>query len=233
MIDSLSSVAKAKTTEWAPSSGSPGQPFSGSAVAWSAVFAGAASAAALSLILLILGTGLGLSSISAWSGEGVSAATFGVSTIVWICLMALLSSGLGGYLAGRLRTRWLNTHADEVHFRDTAHGFLAWALATLITASVLASAVGSILHSGVQASASVASGAISTPTTTPVPAAAASVKNDIQANPKQAETDARDAAEKTKKASAHAALWLFVSLLIGAFSASLAATFGGRHRDAY
>jgi len=47
-----------------------------------------------------------------------------------------------------------------------------------------------------------------------------------------AETAAKDAADKARKASAYAALWIFVSLLIGAFIASLAATFGGRQRDA-
>ena len=99
-----------------------------SAVSWGAIMAGAA-AAALSLILLILGTGLGLSSVSPWSHDGISATTFGVSTIVWLALTQLLASGMGGYLAGRLRTKWVETHTDEVYFRDTAHGFLAWAIA--------------------------------------------------------------------------------------------------------
>jgi hypothetical protein len=38
-----------------------------------------------------------------------------------------LSSGLGGYLTGRLRTKWVGIHTDETFFRDTAHGFMAWA----------------------------------------------------------------------------------------------------------
>ena len=49
---------------------------------------------------------------------------------------------------------------------------------------------------------------------------------------RSAEVAARDAADKARKASAYGALWLFVSLLIGAFVASLAATYGGRRRDA-
>ena len=57
----------------------------------------------------------------------------------------LAASGMGGYLAGRLRTKWAGIHTDEVYFRDTAHGFLAWAVATLLTATLLTSAVGSIL----------------------------------------------------------------------------------------
>ncbi len=73
----------------------------GSAVSWSAIAAGGAAAASLSLILLILGVGLGLSAVSPWSGEGMRAATFGVSTIIWLTLTQLLASALGGYLAGR------------------------------------------------------------------------------------------------------------------------------------
>lgn len=120
----------------------------GSAVSWGAIFAGAAGAAALSLILLVLGVGLGMSSVSPWSNDGVSATTFGVSTIVYLTLTALIASGFGGYLAGRLRSRWAATHTDEVYFRDTAHGFLAWAVATLATAAMLSSAVGSIIGAG-------------------------------------------------------------------------------------
>ena len=116
-----------------------------SAVAWAAILAGAAGAAALSLILLILGVGLGLSSVSPFANSGASATTFGVSTIVWITFTQLAASGLGGYMAGRLRMRWAATHVDEVYFRDTAHGFLAWAIATLATAAMLTSAVGAIV----------------------------------------------------------------------------------------
>src|SRR3954463_3368311 len=111
-----------------------------SGVSWGAIFAGAAGAAALSLILLILGTGLGLSSVSPWSDRGAGAAAFGIGTIAWITFTQLAASGLGGYLAGRLRTRWLGVHTDEVYFRDTAHGFLAWAFATVLTPAALGAA---------------------------------------------------------------------------------------------
>lgn len=120
-----------------------------SAVAWGAIFAGAAAAAALSLILLMLGTGLGLSSVSPWAYSGISAKSFGVSTILWITFTFIVASGVGGYLAGRLRTRWLSVPIDEVHFRDTAHGFLAWAVATLTTAALLTSTISGILNAGV------------------------------------------------------------------------------------
>src|ERR1700743_1127657 len=126
-----------------------------SAVSWAAILAGAAGAAALSLILLILGVGLGLSSVSPFAGSGASATTFGVSTIVWITLTQLAASGLGGYLAGRLRTRWASTHVGEVYFRDTAHGLLAWAIATLGTAAMLTSAIGGILGTTASATGAV------------------------------------------------------------------------------
>ena len=96
----------------------------GSGVSWAAIFAGAAAAAALSLILLVLGTGLGLASVSPWSSHGIEATTFGVSTILWISFVGLVASAVGGYIAGRLRTKWAGVHTDEVYFRDTAHGFL-------------------------------------------------------------------------------------------------------------
>ena len=108
-----------------------------SAVSWGAILAGAAGAAALSLILLILGTGLGLSSVSPRAHDGVTPRTFGVSAILWVTFTQLVASGLGGYLAGRLRTKWAGAQVDEVYFRDTAHGFLAWAVASLATAALL------------------------------------------------------------------------------------------------
>ena len=134
----------------------------GSAVSWGAVAAGAVAAASLSLILLILGVGLGLSSVSPWARDGINAATFGVSTILWLSFTQLTASAMGGYLAGRLRTRWTELHTDEVYFRDTAHGFLAWAVASLATAALLSSVIGSILGGGVQAGATVAGGMAST-----------------------------------------------------------------------
>ncbi len=277
---------------------------SSSAVSWSAILAGAAAAAALSLILLILGTGLGLSSISPWSNQGIAALTFGVSTILWITVTQIVASGLGGYIAGRLRTRWLDTNHDEVFFRDTAHGFLAWAVASIVTAALLTSAVSTIVGGAAKAGASLMG---NTATSDVEPVASKSLQpgenlttyfldllfrspgattdrsrldaaievnrifiNAIQSNSmaiedtqyvaqlvvqrtgvtqaeaerrvtdtfvriqkKIAETQAsvNEATNKARKASAYAALWLFISLLLGAFAASYAATFGGRQRD--
>jgi len=169
-----------------------------SAVAWGAVIAGAIGAAALSLVLLLLGGGLGLAVISPWSARGISEDAAAVSTILWITVVQLLASGLGGYLAGRLRTRWFTVHSDEVFFRDTAHGFLAWSVATLLMATVLSSAVGATLTMGI---------------------APAEV------------TSAAEMSEEERKAAALAALWMVVSLFIGAFISAWAATFGGRLRD--
>jgi len=99
-----------------------------SGVSWAAVIAGAFVTAALSVILLALGTGLGLSSISPWSNVGASASAV-VGGIVWLIAMQIIASAMGGYLAGRLRTKWATIHTHEVYFRDTAHGFLVWAVA--------------------------------------------------------------------------------------------------------
>jgi len=298
---------------------------SATAVSWGAIFAGAAAAVALSLVLLILGTGLGLSSVSPWVNEGVSAATFGVSTILWLTFTQIFASGLGGYLAGRLRTKWA-VHSDEAFFRDTAHGFLAWSIASITTAALLTSTVGSIVSGGVQAGAAVAGGAASSAMSAAAGAAGASSRSGdagrsdnsttayfvdslfrkdasgsagsaangssptspdvgspqataevarifanalragalpqddlhyvaqvvatragltqadaekrvtdtytrLQAKMTSAEATARQAADQARKTSAYSALWLFVSLLIGAFVASLFATYGGRQRD--
>jgi hypothetical protein len=148
-------------------------PAPGSAVSWGAIIAGGAGAAALSLVLLILGTGFGLAAVSPWDFEGVSATTFGVTTIIWITMTQLLASGLGGYLAGRLRTKWADVKGDEVYFRDTAHGFLAWCVASLGTAAVLTSVVGSIASGGLQAGATIAGQVASTTTTAATAAAGA------------------------------------------------------------
>ncbi|MFM9428206.1 hypothetical protein RCH10_004668 [Variovorax sp. GrIS 2.14] len=315
------------------------------AVSWGAIFAGAAAAAALSLILLMLGAGLGLSSVSPWRNDGASASAIGISTVVWLAFTQLAASGMGGYLAGRLRSKWTGIHAHEAYFRDTAHGFLAWAVATLVTAALLTSAIGGILGAGAKAgvamtgisggaaamaagggsvpggaSAMVGAGTSGSPGTgyfvdslfrkdadaapNSAPAApstdssnaagstaagsgnppsgktpptaevtrifmnsigsnagsgalppddqryvaqlvaqrtglsrqdaekrVADTYTKLQAKMRDAETAARDAADKARKASAYATLWMFITLLIGAFVASLAATFGGRRRD--
>jgi hypothetical protein len=113
-----------------------------SAVSWGAIAAGAVGAAALALLLIAFGAGLGLSAVSPWSDSGVSASTFKTGTGIYLVCVAVMSSAVGGYLAARLRTKWVGVHSHEVFFRDTAHGFIAWAFATLLSASALSSVTG-------------------------------------------------------------------------------------------
>ena len=112
------------------------------AVSWGAIAAGAVGAAALTLLLIAFGAGLGLSAVSPWSDSGVSASAFKTGTGIYLVIVAVMSSAVGGYLAGRLRSKWVGAHTHEVFFRDTAHGFIAWAFATLLSASALSSVTG-------------------------------------------------------------------------------------------
>lgn len=251
-----------------------------SGVAWGAVIGGAFVAAALYLILLALGAGFELSSISPWANTGVSAATAGTAAIVWLVFMEVLSSAMGGYLAGRLRTKWTLVHNDEVFFRDTANGFLSWAVAVVVSATMLASGAASMVGRFSPARAAT-DGTLSVPSADPnayfvdslfrsdrgAAAAEAPVQaeagrifaNALRENsmptadqdyltrlvavrtglsqPEAAKrvsdviTQARQAADAARKATAHFLLWIFLSLLMGAFSASVAATIGGRQRD--
>lgn len=287
-------------------------------LSWSAIVAGAFAMAAFSLILLMLGTGLGLSSLSPWPGNGAHAKTFGFAAIVWVCVTQIMASSLGGYLAGRLRRHWPSASTDEVHFRDTAHGFLAWSLATLLTVIALGSAVSGLMREGVSAEAATASSgermaadngvldrgnalaaydswpmgylidgmlrpAANTPASVAqepggafataaqkqeiariflntLPAAGTLSSNDsdyvtrivaqhtglapadararvtdtwqrLQDKTRALEAAARDKADKARKMAIHITLWLFISLLMGAFAASLGATIGGRMRE--
>jgi heme/copper-type cytochrome/quinol oxidase subunit 2 len=124
---------------------------SSSGVSWGAVIGGAFVTAALSLILLALGAGFELSVVSPWSNVGASAATAGSVAIVWLILTEVLASAMGGYLAGRLRTTWRTIHNDEVHFRDTANGFLVWAVAVVLTVAFLGAAATSMTNNASRA----------------------------------------------------------------------------------
>jgi hypothetical protein len=130
-----------------------------SAICWQAILGGAVAAASASLVLLTLGAGLGLSSLSAWPNAGASATAFTIGAGIWLIVVQWLASGLGGYITGRLRTKWVRTHTHEVFFRDTAHGFLTWAVATVVGALMLAAAASSALGTGTRAAAAVTAGA--------------------------------------------------------------------------
>ena len=130
--------------------GSGAAGWSKSAASWPAIFAGAFVAIAASAILLTFGTGLGFAMVSPWPGRGASATGFTVNAAIWLIVSQWLSAALGGYIAGRLRTKWVGTHTHEVFFRDTAHGLITWSVATVAVAALLAgsvtSGVGGALH---------------------------------------------------------------------------------------
>ena len=130
--------------------GSGASGWSKSAASWPAILAGAFVAIATSIILLAFGSGLGFAMVSPWPGRGVSATGFTVNAAIWLIVSQWLSAALGGYIAGRLRTKWVGTHTHEVFFRDTAHGLVTWSVATVAVAALLAgsvtSGVGGALH---------------------------------------------------------------------------------------
>lgn len=125
-----------------------------SGVSWGAILAGAAAAAALSIVLYLLGSGLGFSAMSPY--EDNSAVAMGVGAILWLSFTQLAASAVGGYLAGRLRVKWASIHTDEVYFRDTAHGMLAWAVSTLVAATFLGGMLSKMVGSAVDAGAGLA-----------------------------------------------------------------------------
>jgi hypothetical protein len=168
-----------------------------SAVSWGAIAAGAVGAAALALLLIAFGAGLGLSAVSPWSDSGVSASTFKTGTGIYLVCVAVMSSAVGGYLAARLRTKWVGVHSHEVFFRDTAHGFIAWAFATLLSASALSSVTGYLANgtaAGVGGAASQATRSVNPAdiyvdklfrpdAATPAPAASAPASSPAAGNP--------------------------------------------------
>lgn len=257
-----------------------------SGVSWAAVFAGAFAAAALSLILLALGTGVGLSSLSPFSNTGASVTAVGIGAILYLFLTEIISSGIGGYVAGRLRTKWVDLHTDEVYFRDTAHGFLAWCVALVGSAAFLGAAGAGMVGSSATFNARAANSSTASTSTAALEAnryyidslfrgGRAAVTNEDNTYKAEAaavfahaianrtaispddrnyvaglvsastgvshsEAEARvtnvfdrdlAAVDQARKSVAHSLYWLFVALLLGAFTASLAATFGGRRRD--
>jgi len=127
-----------------------------SAVSWAAVIAGAVIAAALSAMLIIGGTGLGFLAVSPWQQDGASASTLAVSSIIWLLLTQIIAYGVAGYVAGRLRTKWSDAAADEIYFRDTAHGFLVWALSAVVGLALLGSTVAAVVSGTAKAGATMA-----------------------------------------------------------------------------
>ncbi len=110
-------------------------------IQWSAVVAGAAAAAALATVLHAFAGVIGLAvSSTAPTWRDASFALWFLSGL-YLILVALTAYGLGGYVAGRLRSGLTGGTVDEIEVRDGAHGLLVWALATLLTGLLLAMAV--------------------------------------------------------------------------------------------
>ena len=131
------------------------------AIVWGPIIGGAFAATGITLILLLLGSGVGLTMVSPWSDQSNSATAVGITAAIWLVVVQWLSSAIGGYLTGRLRTKWVEVHSDEVFFRDTAHGFLSWALATVFVAGFLASSLTSLASASANAAGQVAQNAVS------------------------------------------------------------------------
>jgi hypothetical protein len=230
-----------------------------SAVSWSAIFAGTAVAAGTSLLLFALAAGLDLASIAAAPRRAVSAAS--VTAVATVALIATqwISAGLGGYITGRLRTSWVGTHTHEVFFRDTAHGFITWCVATIVLASGVVSPASSFLGAALRAGpapASHAAAAVARPRAQDglvVPAAPRAAGGADSAPGQFAPLAAvpriiancctqqrftvavaDDAADvKDAKDAATSSMLTALSMLLGAFVASVAAAIGGRLRDAH
>jgi MFS family permease len=156
--------------------------------------------------------------------------------IIWMIVIQIVACGIGGYLAGRLRTKWAAIHTDEVYFRDTAHGFLVWAVAVVMTAAFLGSAATAMVG-GVGANTVAENAYLEGRLLRPALAAdAAPGATEPSGSPadvsvaRVAEQE-RQAAEEARKETGRFLLWTFVALLCGAFCASYAATIGGRQRD--
>lgn len=127
-----------------------------SAVSWGAVIAGAVIAAAMSAMLVTGGTGLGFLSMSPWQNDGASGSTLAIGTIIWLLVTQIIAYGVGGYVTGRLRTKWTDAASDEIYFRDTAHGFLVWALSAVVGLALLGSTVASVVSGTAKAGAALA-----------------------------------------------------------------------------
>lgn len=252
---------------------------------WPAIAAGAVSALALTMVLLWFGIGMGFSVVSPWSGSGVSAGTFKIGTGLYLVVVAMISSAIGGHITGRLRSGWTNAHPNEVYFRDTANGFVSWAFASVLGAILLASAASTILG-GTAAGLGQAAGATaqsaspmagyvdqlfrpgSAPAPTPAPGEGNEARDemtrlltssfrgggdlkpadrtyvaqvvarrtglsqtDAEKRVNDVVIDAKSVLDGARKAAAQLAFWLAASLLVGAFSASIAAAEAGGFRD--
>ena len=118
-------------------------------VEWGAVLAGAFLAAAISFVLLTFGAAIGLSATSPWPNSGVSAKVIASVAVFWAMAQQIGAFMAGGYVAGRMRSRW-HEAGHEADFRDGLHGGLVWAVGVVIGAALFLSAAGSVAKTGAE-----------------------------------------------------------------------------------
>jgi hypothetical protein len=118
-------------------------------VEWGSVLAGAFLAAAISFVLLTFGTAIGLSATSPWPNSGASAKVIASIAVFWAMAQQIGAFMAGGYVAGRMRSRWHET-GHEAEFRDGLHGGLVWAVGVVIGAALFLSTAGSVAKTGAE-----------------------------------------------------------------------------------
>jgi hypothetical protein len=118
-------------------------------VEWGAVLAGAFLAAAISFVLLTFGAAIGLSATSPWPNSGVSAKLIATLAVLWAMMQQIGAFMVGGYVAGRMRSRWHEPTQHEVEFRDGLHGGLVWAVGIVIGAALLMATAGAAAKTGI------------------------------------------------------------------------------------
>jgi hypothetical protein len=130
-------------------------------LSWGAIIAGALCAAAISLVLFAFGSAIGLSAVSPWPHVGLPPTVALIIVALWTAIVQVVAFAAGGYVAGRVRNSWgsaVTTH--ERRFRDGMHGLMVWAVGLLVGAAFAVSAAGSLLRTGVQATATVTAGTV-------------------------------------------------------------------------
>jgi len=138
-------------------------------VEWGAVLAGAFLAAAISFVLLTFGAAIGLSATSPWPNSGVSAKLIATLAVLWAMMQQIGAFMVGGYVAGRMRSRWHEPTQHEVEFRDGLHGGLVWAVGIVIGAALAMATAGAAAKTGIDV-AGRAAGVTALSTTEPMDA---------------------------------------------------------------
>jgi hypothetical protein len=171
-------------------------------VAWGAIFAGAIVGVAISMLLTAIAAGLGFTLGFPGVASRESLSAFTPEAGAYAIVVQVLSAMFGGYIAGRMRHVWLEVHGDEAHFRDTAHGLVAWSLMTVagvvLAATVLAPYADVLAGSAVHAAAN---------------------------------ADAPVDAQRAANIAAQSSFFIAVGMLLSAFVAAVAARLGGHEAE--